>query len=77
MSEFDSSTDDDDKVIVIRPRNQRGQPPRQGQSRQDYGGWVKTKPSKQDQLNAHPEQIKEKLFDYERISSEKYATMDS
>jgi len=71
MSEFE---EDDNKVITIRPRNNR----RNNQSsRQDkaYGGWVKTKPSKQDQLN--PEQIKEKLFDYERISSDKYESMDT
>ena len=42
-----------------------------------YKGWVKTKPSKQDEINAHPEQIKQKLLQFERVPPEKYETVDT
>jgi hypothetical protein len=77
------------KVITIRSRAGGGGDQRRSRRRQqqrrgddeeeekpDYNGWKKTRPSKQDEINAHPEQIKEKLFDFERVPEEKYETVE-
>jgi hypothetical protein len=72
------SSEEAERVITIRSRGTVGRPQTQVQPQTTSAsdGWVKTRPSKQDEINAHPERIKEKLFDFERIPPEKYEKIE-
>lgn len=83
-SSEDEESAEEAKVITLRTRRPvAGAAParqtRQGEEDEEepnYGGWVKTAPSKQDQINARPDEIQEKLLNFERIPPEKYKDIE-
>ena len=83
MQRYQPESNEEEKVITIRPRHTRGEGGRHRQQRytsngrKSYKGWIKTAPSKQDEINTHPEQIKQKLLEYERIPPSKYDKIDT